>query len=65
MARHLVCSVSDPEKAQEGLGVDIKPEFGGNGLWFRANGRPLSPGFLLEIEEGDPLTNHEINSLAQ
>lgn len=50
---------SGPEMAQEGLGVDIKPEFGGKrawspGLWFWACGRPLSPGFLLEIEGGEP-----------
>lgn len=60
---------SGPEKAQEGFGVDIKPESGGKrawrpGLWYHAHGRPLCLGFLLEIE-GDPLANHEINNLAQ
>lgn len=47
---------SGPEMVQEGLGVDIKPEFGEKrtwrpGLWFFAHGRPLNSGFLLEIEE--------------
>lgn len=56
---------SGPEKAQEGLGEDMKPEFGGKrpgglGLGF---GRSLSPGFLMELKEGDPSADHETSTV--